>query len=48
MDHDPETCSICLRNDRCEYDAEGEFHFVPHDSDAAFPLFKLYPIIAER
>jgi hypothetical protein len=48
MNHEPETCTICLRNDRLRYDSEGEFHFVPHDSDPAFPLFKLYPIVAER
>lgn len=48
MDHDPKTCSICLRNDRMKYDSRGGFHFMPHDSDAAFPLFRLYPITAEH
>ena len=48
MDHDPKTCTICLRNDRLRFDAKGGFHFLPHDSDAAFPLFRLYPIVAER
>jgi hypothetical protein len=48
MDHDPNTCNICLRNERLRFDAQGEFHFVPHDSEAAFPLFRLYPIVAER
>jgi hypothetical protein len=47
MDHEPETCSICLRTDRVRFDSERRFHFVPHDSKAAFPLFRLYPIIPE-
>jgi hypothetical protein len=45
--HDPENCTICTRSDRMEFDAIRGFHFVPHDSEAAFPLFKLYPIIPE-
>jgi hypothetical protein len=48
MDHDPKTCSICLRTDRMEYDSLGGFHFLPHDSDAAFPLFRLYPITSDH
>jgi hypothetical protein len=48
MDHDPKTCNICLRNDRLRFDSKGGFHFMPHHSDAAFPLFRLYPIVAER
>ncbi len=48
MDHDRTTCTICLRNNRLRFDPKGGFHFVPHDSEAAFPLFKLYPIAAER
>ena len=47
MDHEPETCSICLRTDRVSFDPESRFHFVPHDSTAAFPLFRLYPIVPE-
>jgi hypothetical protein len=42
MKHDPITCTICLRTDRVLFDSESEFHFVPHDSKAAFPLFRLY------
>jgi hypothetical protein len=48
MDHDPKTCRICLRNDRLKFDAKSGSHFVPHDSAAAFPLFRLYPIVAEH
>jgi hypothetical protein len=48
MAHDPVTCSICSRNDRLQFDAKTGSHFVPHDSEAAFPLFRLYPIVAER
>lgn len=48
MDHDPTTCAICLRSDRLKFDATTGFHFMPHDSEAAFPLFRLYPIVAER
>ena len=48
MDHDPNTCRICLRNDRLRFDPESGTHFVPHDSEAAFPLFRLYPIVAEH
>jgi hypothetical protein len=44
MDHDRMTCSICLRNDRLKFDPKGGFHFMPHDSEAGFPLFKLYPV----
>jgi hypothetical protein len=46
-DHSCDTCSICLRNDRIKFDAESGFHFVPHDSKAAFPLFRLYPVVLE-
>lgn len=48
MDHDPKTCSICLRTERMKYDSLGGFHFLPHDSDAAFPLFRLYPITSDH
>ena len=48
MDHDPKTCTICGRSDRLRFDATTGFHFMPHDSEAAFPLFRLYPIVAER
>jgi hypothetical protein len=47
MGHDPETCTICTRSDRMEFDPVRGYHFIPHDSVAAFPLFKLYPIIPE-
>ena len=47
MDHDPKTCTICVRNDRVKFDAETGHHFVPHHSEAAFPLFRLYPIVPE-
>jgi hypothetical protein len=47
MDHDPETCTICIGNDRMVYEAASGSHFIPHDSEAAFPLFRLYPIISE-
>jgi hypothetical protein len=45
MDHNPKTCTICRRTDRIQFDAESRFHFVPHDSKAAFPLFRLYPAV---
>jgi hypothetical protein len=45
--HDPKTCKICLRTDRIRFDAKSGFHFVPHDSEAAFPLFRLYPVTPE-
>jgi len=48
MDHDPETCRTCQRNDRIRFDAATGAHFVPHDSKAAFPLFRLYPIVAQH
>jgi hypothetical protein len=48
MDHDPESCTICLRSDRFKFDPTSGFHFVPHDSEAAFPLFRLYPIVADN
>jgi hypothetical protein len=47
MDHDPKNCTICVRNDRVKFDAETGHHFVPHHSEAAFPLFRLYPIVPE-
>jgi hypothetical protein len=47
MDHDPETCMICVRNDRVRFDAGTGRHFAPHYCEAAFPLFKLYPIVPE-
>jgi hypothetical protein len=47
MDHDPKTCTICLRTDRMRFDSVSNFHFVPHDSEAAFPLFRLYPVVPE-
>jgi hypothetical protein len=47
MDHDPKTCRICLRNDRLRFDAKTGFHFVPHDSEAAYPLFRLDPIVSK-
>jgi hypothetical protein len=46
-EHDSKTCTICLRNDRIRFDQTSGFHFVPHDSEAAFPLFRLYPVIPE-
>lgn len=48
MDHDPETCTICVRTDRIEFDAAHGVHYVPHDSEPAFPLFRLYPIVPEH
>ncbi len=48
MDHDPETCSICMRNDRVSFDSDSGYHFIPHDSEFAYPLFRFYPIVAER
>jgi hypothetical protein len=48
MEHDPKDCSICLHNDRLRFDAGGGFHFMPHDSSAGFPLFRLYPVTPER
>ena len=45
--HDRTACRICLRNDRLRFDEASRTHFIPHDSDAAFPLFRLYPIVAE-
>jgi hypothetical protein len=47
MDHDPKICTICARNDRVRFDAETGHHFVPHYCEAAFPLFKLYPVVPE-
>jgi hypothetical protein len=47
MDHDPKNCTICVRNDRVKFDAGTGHHFVPHHSEAAFPLFRLYPIVPE-
>ncbi len=47
VNHDPESCTICVRNDRMEFDTARGFHFIPHDSEAAFPLFRLYPIVSE-
>ncbi len=47
MDHDPKTCTICHRTDRMQFDPESRFHFVPHDSKAAFPLIRLYPAVRE-
>jgi hypothetical protein len=47
MDHDSTTCSICRRTERMQFDPEHRFHFVPHDSKAAFPLFRLYPEVRE-
>src|SRR5271168_3558965 len=47
MDHDPKTCTICLRTERMKFDTVSNFHFVPHDSKAAFPLFRLYPAVPE-
>jgi hypothetical protein len=48
MDHDPESCDVCLRNDRLMYDVEGGFHFIAPDSDDAYPLFRLYPLLSDR
>jgi hypothetical protein len=48
MDHDPENCDICARYDRLMFDNVGGFHYVPHDSEAAFPLFRLYPLVPEK
>jgi hypothetical protein len=47
MGHDPKSCTICRRTDRMQFDSENSFHFVPHDSKAAFPLFRLYPAVRE-
>jgi hypothetical protein len=47
MDHDAKTCMICVRNGRVRFDAGTGHHFVPHYCEAAFPLFKLYPIVPE-
>ncbi len=47
MDHHPESCMICSRGDRVRFDAETGRHFVPHYCEAAFPLFKLYPVVPE-
>lgn len=48
MAHDSESCHICLRNHKLRFDATSGYHFVPHDSEAAFPLFRLYPIVADQ
>jgi hypothetical protein len=48
MDHDLDSCRICQANHRLKFDAETGAHFVPHDSAAAFPLFRLYPVVSER
>ena len=47
MDHNPRTCMICLRNDRVRFDVESRNHFVPHYGEAAYPLFKLSPVVRE-
>lgn len=47
MDHDPEICTICRRTQRVRFDESGGFHFVPHDSESAFPLFRLYPVVPQ-
>ena len=47
MDHDAKTCMICVRNDNVRFDSETGHHFLPHYCEAAFPLFKLYPLVPE-
>jgi hypothetical protein len=47
MDHDPKTCMICVGDDRARFDAKTGHHFVTRYCEAAFPLFKLYPIVPE-
>ena len=47
MEHDPSTCKTCLRNERARFDSATGHHFVPHYGDAAYPLFKLYPVVPE-
>jgi len=47
MEHDPEDCEICLRSEPVRFDSETGHHFLPHYCEAAFPLFKLYPVVPE-
>lgn len=47
MNHNPESCTICSHTDRVKFDPQSNVHFVPHDSKAAFPLFRLYPVVPE-
>ena len=47
MDHNPKACTICRRYHRVRFDATSGVHFVPHDSKAAFPLFRLYAVVPE-
>jgi hypothetical protein len=47
MDHDPKTCRTCLRNDCVRFDAVSGCHFVARYCEAAYPLFKLYPLVQE-
>ena len=48
MDHPPQSCDLCLRNNRLMLDPEGGLHCIAPDVDDAFPPFRLCPFLSDR